>query len=239
MPENWIEKLRKNYAAVQTRITTACEKAGRSPNEIKLIWVSKNHPQEAIQAAYEVGGRIFGENRVQEALKKFPLPNQPTEIELHLIGTLQRNKVRKILPLVSCIHSVDSLQLLQTIDRISGEMGKKTDLLLQVNTSEEVAKSGIQTNEIEELIMELPSFLNISIKGLMTIGPMNMDAEKTRQCFQQLRQIRDDIRKMHLAIPTLQDFGLLSMGMTHDLEIAIEEGADFIRIGTALFGERQ
>jgi PLP dependent protein len=245
--------LAENHRAVDARIRAACARAGRDPAEVRLIWVSKNHPQARALEALGLGARLFGENRVQEALEKFPLPGAaPGAYELHLIGRLQKNKVRKILPLASAIHSVDSPDLLAAVDRIAGEMGLKRDVFLQVNTSREPAKGGFEPGDLLPFLASLPPLPHVRLVGLMTIGPLETPEgapagpDEARRCFRELRGLLDAARAAAPGGPAvpggpdgpLRDLAWLSMGMTGDFEAAIEEGAHFIRIGTALFGAR-
>jgi pyridoxal phosphate enzyme (YggS family) len=259
--------LAENHRAVEARIRAACARAGRDPAEVRLIWVSKNHPQARAMEALGLGARLFGENRVQEALEKFPLPGVgPEAYQLHLIGRLQKNKVRKILPLASAIHSIDSPELLAAVDRIAGELGLKRDVFLQVNTSREPAKGGFEPGELLPFLASMPPLSHVRLVGLMTIGPLETPEggpagpEEARRCFRELRGLLEAARAAAgpavsgglggskgpavsdgLGGPKalLHDFAWLSMGMTGDFEAAIEEGAHFIRIGTALFGARE
>lgn len=227
--------LRRNRDEVEARIRAACARAGRDPADIRLIWVSKNHPREAVLEALALGARHFGENRVQEALEKFPLPDPGAgAYSLHLIGHLQKNKVRKILPLVSAIHSVDSRELLEGVDRIAGELGLKPEVFLQVNTSREPQKGGFKPEELLGVIKRLPPLPHIRLVGLMTMGPMEGGPEKARPGFRELRRLQETLRRE----PAGADLACLSMGMTGDFEVAIEEGAHFLRVGTGLFGTR-
>jgi pyridoxal phosphate enzyme (YggS family) len=254
--------LAENHRAIDARIRAACARAGRDPAEVRLIWVSKNHPQARVLEALTLGARRFGENRVQEALEKFPLPGaEPGAYELHLIGRLQKNKVRKILPLAAALHSVDSPELLAAVDRIAGEMGLRRDVFLQVNTSREPAKGGFEPDALLPFLASLPPLSHVRLVGLMTIGPLETPdgqpagPEEARRCFRELRGLLESAREARresrpeaasdparaASAPgdPLRDFAWLSMGMTGDFEAAIEEGAHFIRIGTALFGARE
>jgi pyridoxal phosphate enzyme (YggS family) len=232
--------LSENHAAIATRIAAACTHAGRTPDEVELIWVSKTNPVEALVAANDMGAKLFGENRVQEVLEKFPLPQRadgtPRDYELHLIGSLQRNKVRKVLPLCTTIHSVDTVDLWDTINRIAGELGVRRRVLIQVNTSGEDNKSGVAPETLLDFIASLPDAPHIDLTGLMTMGPVEGGPEAARPCFRTLAGLLKDAQARcagkhpHLA--------KLSMGMSGDFEIAIEEGAHYVRIGTALFGGR-
>jgi len=237
--------LAENFRSVDARIRAACARAGRDHSEVRLIWVSKNHPQAKVLEARALGARIFGENRVQEALEKFPLPGIAAEdYELHLIGRLQKNKVRKILPLASAFHSVDSGDLLAAVDRIAGELGLRRDVFLQVNTSREPAKGGFEPAALLPFLAALPPLPNIRLVGLMTMGPLETPAgdpagpEEARRCFRELRGLLQAARAASAPGGPLHDFAWLSMGMTGDFEAAIEEGAHFVRIGTGLFGAR-
>ena len=242
--------IRENFLAVDGRVRAACAKVGRDPAEVRLVWVSKNHPQESVIEARELGAQYFGENRAQEVLEKFPLPapsgnlaaTKPSVIpELHFIGRLQKNKIRKILPLVSAIHSIDSLELLEAVDRIAGELGVKREVFLQVNTSREAAKGGFEPEVLPTALTALPAIPNLRIVGLMTMGPIETPdgalagPENARGSFRELARL---LKAHRQASGPLKDMTWLSMGMTGDFEIAIEEGAHFIRVGTGLFGAR-
>ncbi len=243
--------LRENHGAIDQRIRAACARAGRDPADVRLIWVSKNHPQERLLEAYSLGARLFGENRVQEAVEKFPLslPAGAIPPDLHMIGRLQKNKVRKILPLTSAIHSIDSLDLLEAVDRIAGEMGLRPDVFLQVNTSREPAKGGFEPDALPAVLAALPPLPHVRIVGLMTMGPLETPEgepagpEAARSCFKELAAMLKAARAQAAAggaaNGSLKDLAWLSMGMTGDFEVAIEEGAHFIRVGTGLFGSRE
>lgn len=232
--------LSANHAAIRDRIAAACACAGRDPADVNLIWVSKTHPVETLVEAQEIGARIFGENRVQEILEKFPLPpradGSARDYELHLIGSLQRNKVRKVLPLVTTIHSVDTPELWETLNRIAGELNLRRKVFIQVNTSREPNKSGVAPAALHDFIAALPDAPHLDLVGLMTMGPLDGGPEAARPCFRELAALLEDARaRFGAQYPNLRR---LSMGMSGDFEIAIEEGAHFIRVGTALFGGR-
>ena len=234
------DALSRNHAAIRARIDAACARAGREPREVTLIWVSKTHPVETLVAANDVGARVFGENRVQEILQKFPLPARddgtPRDSELHLIGSLQRNKVRKVLPLVTAVHSVDTPELWETLDRIAGELDLRRGVYLQVNTSREPNKGGIAPEDLPDFIAALPDAPRLDLVGLMTMGPLEGGPEAARPCFRELAALLDAARsRFGGRHPLLQR---LSMGMSGDFEIAVEEGAHDVRVGTALFGGR-
>lgn len=235
-----MSSLPTNHASILTRITAACARSSRDPREVELIWVSKTHPVETILEANDIGAKIFGENRVQEVLEKFPLPakadGSARDYELHLIGSLQRNKVRKVLPLVTTIHSVDSLELWDAINRIAGELNVRRSVLIQVNTSGEDAKSGVEPDALLDFIAALPAALNVDLIGLMTMGPVDGGPEAARPCFARLAELLKDAQaRFGERHPRLAK---LSMGMSGDFDVAVEEGAYYIRVGTALFGSR-
>ena len=192
--------------------------------------------------AHAAGARLFGENRVQEVLEKFPLPpdpitGQPLDYELHLIGHLQSNKVRKVLPLCSTIHSIDSPELWETVNRVAGELNLKRDVFLQVNTSREPQKYGFQVDDFLDAMTVLPNVLHLRLIGLMTMGPADGDLDTTRSCFRELRELLRSLNEHPVLSGRFPDAKFLSMGMSGDFEVAVEEGAHFLRIGTALFGE--
>ena len=216
---------------LQSRIAAACARAGRSADDVRLIAVSKTHPPAAVCEAARAGLLIFGENKVQEARAK--IPECPTNLTWHLIGHLQRNKAALAVELFDQIHSVDSLRLLETIDRVSEEAGRTTKVLLEVNVSGEGTKFGLKPDEVAAVLEASRSLSRIEVRGLMTMPPFLEDLERVRPYFRRLRELRDRLEKeTGAALPEL------SMGMSHDFEIAIEEGAHWIRVGTALFGER-
>ena len=222
------------YLSLIADIETTMEKVGRNPSDVSLVAVTKGFSLDYVLPAYEAGAMIFGENRVQEALSK--IENAPKELEWHLIGTLQKNKVRKVIGNFSLIHSVDSLELARRISELSRESNFVSEVLLQANTSGEESKSGLQP---EEWIKNWDSILELEgldVQGLMTIAPLVDDEEQIRRCFQDLRMLRDRMQKM---AGTRCNLKHLSMGMSHDYRLAIEEGATLLRVGTALFGGRR
>ncbi len=193
--------------------------------------------------AHAAGARLFGENRVQEVLEKFPLQpdpvtGKPLDYELHLIGSLQRNKVRKVLPLCSTIHSIDSPELWETVNRVAEELNLKPDVFLQVNTSRELQKSGFSADGFLDAVAALAPANHLRLVGLMTMGPADGNLEATRSCFRELRELLQTLHEHPVLGLRFPDAKFLSMGMSGDFEIAVEEGAHFLRIGTALFGER-
>jgi len=231
--------LAENLADVEARIVAACARSGRSRDDVKLIWVSKNHPQEKLVAAVKLGAKILGENRVQEVLEKFPLPGDE-KTELHFIGRLQKNKIRKVMPLVTAFHSIDSIELLLAVSRIAEELNVKRDVFLQINTSREAAKGGFEPESLTVEFAKINPLSHLNIIGFMTMGPVEaapgLDGRASaRVCFKELGNYLADYQGKSEAFQNLR---YLSMGMSGDFETAIEEGAHFIRVGTSLFGER-
>ena len=224
----------ENLKKVEEKIQQACERSGRSRSEVTLIAVSKTKPIEMMQEAMETGVNIFGENKVQEIVKKEV--ELPKDVEWHLIGHLQRNKVRQIAGKVKRIHSVDSLRLAEQIQKEYEKIGKIADILLEVNVAREESKYGLMPEETEDVIREIANFPNIKVHGLMTIAPFVEDPEKNRIHFQNLRKLLVDINAKNIDNISMDE---LSMGMTGDYEVAIEEGATYIRVGTGIFGSRQ
>jgi pyridoxal phosphate enzyme (YggS family) len=227
--------LRKRIADVYKRIARAAEKAGRPPETIRLIAVTKTVNREIINRAIAQDLREFGENRVQEAQKKMMSDELSVErggIAWHLIGHLQKNKAKTAVSLFDMIQTVDSIELADLINRHAGNAGKTQRVLLQVKLSAEVSKSGLLKENILEKIEKMRSMENIRIEGLMTMPPFFNDPEKTRGYFKALRTVQEKLEGDGFSLPEL------SMGMTNDFEVAIEEGSTMIRVGTALFGER-
>lgn len=219
-----------NIKSVTLRIAKCCEKSGKSASDVELIAVSKTATVSQMEEALASGICIFGENRVQDAVKKYSIIGD--RAVWHLIGHLQTNKVKDAVRIFSLIHSVDSLRLASEIDKHAGKMGKTQDILIQVNTSGEQSKFGIDPKNAGELISRLESYRNINVKGLMTIAPEVDDPQEVRPYFKALRQLRDKLSELRF---TNYDLRILSMGMTNDFEVAIEEGANMIRIGRAIF----
>jgi len=221
----------ENLARVREQIAQAATKVGRSVDDIELVTISKTHPAEKVREAYEAGQTLFGESRVQEARAK--TPELPSAIRWHFVGHLQKNKIRHALPLFEMIHSVDSLALAQDMDRIAEEEGMRPRVLLEVNVAGEGSKFGFRPEQLRVEMEDLLALPRLSIEGLMTIPPLAEEAEASRKYFVHLRELRDTLeRELNLKLPHL------SMGMTSDFPIAIEEGATLVRVGTAIFGER-
>ena len=216
---------------IRERMTAACARAGRDPKSVELVAVSKTKPAELIQEAVDAGQSLFGENRVQEVLLKKPL--LPARLRWHLIGPLQSNKVRKILPLVEMIEAVDSLDIARDINRIAVELGLHPKVLLEINVATESSKHGFSADRIRSQLEELYALDRLYIQGLMCIPPFDPSPEASRKYFIQLRTLREELEKLGGA-----PLPVLSMGMSHDFETAIEEGATLVRVGTAIFGGR-
>lgn len=238
--------MEKRIADIIQRIETACKRSGRDSSEVTLIAVSKLKPPSMIEKAYELGISHFGENRVQELVKKHSELDQKygNSIHWHQIGHLQRNKVKQIIDKAVLIHSVDSLRLGQKIDEEAAKKGIVCDILIQVNIAEEESKFGVSTQDVLPLFMELIRLPHIRVRGLMTIPPFVVDPEKNRKYFSKLRQLFIDIKSKNIDNGDSDiyfdpdSFNILSMGMTNDFEVAVEEGATMVRVGTGIFGER-
>lgn len=221
----------ENLERVRDQIANACAKSGRNTNAVELVAVTKTHPPEKIRQAIDAGHTLFGENKVQEARGK--IPELPSTLRWHFIGHLQKNKVRHALPLFEVIHSVDSLGLAAAVNRIADEDGRRPRVLLEVNLAGEATKFGFTPEKLRAHFEQLLALDRLIIEGLMTIPPLAPEAEASRKFFVRLRELRDELQ--HAARVQLPH---LSMGMTGDFAIAIEEGATFVRIGTAIFGKR-
>lgn len=221
----------ENLERVRTQLADAAKKSGRSVAEIELIAISKTHEAEKVREAFDAGQEVFGESRVQEARAKIPL--LPSAARWHFVGRLQRNKVRQALPLFELFHSVDSLSLARDINRIAEEDGSRPRILLEVNVAGEGSKIGFAPDTLRTEIDALLELRRLTIEGLMTIPPLAPEAEASRRYFVALREFRDQLQtRFDLRLPHL------SMGMTGDFTVAIEEGATLVRVGTAIFGKR-
>ena len=223
--------IKEHLTEVKERIEQACIRSGRNPGEVTLIAVSKTKPVPMLEEAYAAGARDFGENKVQEiAAKK---PELPEDIRWHMIGHLQRNKVGQVLGKAVLIHSVDSLRLARQIETDAAKAG--LDVLLEVNVAREESKYGFLMEEVEDAIMQIKDFPHVHIKGLMTIAPFVENPEENRGIFKKLFEFAVDIDKKNIDNVTM---GVLSMGMSGDFEVGIEEGATMVRVGTGIFGSR-
>lgn len=227
--------LQENLSHLENQIANACERSGRKREEVTLIAVTKTRSVEVIQEVYDLGIRDFGENRVQELLKKKDFfenqysPNTIHEaIRWHLVGHLQSNKAKYIADFIHCVHSIDSLDTAKELSKRAAQNSRTIDVLLEINVAAEVTKEGIATSEAPELLRHIfAEATSLNVKGLMTVAPFEEDPERVRPYFRELGKLRDELG--------LKD---LSMGMSNDFEVAIEEGATMIRIGNELFGER-
>lgn len=224
----------ENLENVKNEIKNACIRSGRKPEDVTLIAVSKTKPVEMLKEAYDRGCRHFGENKVQELLDKYDF--MPGDTKWHMIGHLQRNKVKYIVDKVYMIHSVDSLRLAEEISREALKKDVTVSILIEVNVSGEDTKFGLSPSETEELVRKIAVLPGIAIQGLMTIAPYVDDPEDNRRYFEALKQLSVDIREKNIDNVNMN---VLSMGMTGDYAVAIEEGAVFVRVGTGIFGERQ
>ena len=227
----------ENIARIRERIAAAARRAGRNPVEITLMGVSKTFPVELVREAYTAGIRVFGENRVQEFAGKADALRDLGDAQWNLIGHLQSNKAAKAAELFSAIDSLDSVKLAEKLSTAAERMGKTLPALIEINVGGEEAKSGIApgSEELETILLEAPQWKNLEVRGLMTVPPYNEVPESSRLFFRQLREIRDGIAARHLPGVTMD---VLSMGMSHDFEVAVEEGSTCVRVGTAIFGER-
>jgi hypothetical protein len=227
--------IKENIRKVKERIALACVKAKRDPNEITIVAISKNRAPEEVKEAIEASITDIGENKVQEALLKFRQLSafrlQPSAVKLHMVGHLQTNKVKDAVKVFDLIHSVDSEGIALEIDKQAAKINKVQDILIQVNTSGEESKFGLYPETLIETFLIIKALKNVSIKGLMTIAPLVDNPEKVRLYFRRLRELRDKVYNLRLTTYDLR----LSMGMSDDFEVAIEEGADIIRIGRAIY----
>lgn len=223
----------ENLEQVRKNIDEACRMAGRDPKEVTLIAVSKTKPVSMLKEAYDAGARCFGENKVQEIMDKHP--QLPEDIQWHMIGHLQRNKVKYIVDKVSMIHSVDSLRLAQTIEQEAAKHNVCVPVLLEVNVAQEESKFGLKMDEVLPLIETIADFPHIKVQGLMTIAPYVENAEDNRDFFRQLKKLSVDIEAKNINNVSMS---VLSMGMTGDYQVAVQEGATMVRVGTGIFVER-
>jgi len=226
--------IKENIAAVRARISAAAQRAGRNPEDITLVAVSKTVEPQRIIEAIDGGITHLGENRVQELVKKYDAI--PGKIQWHLIGHLQTNKVKYIIDKVSLVHSVDSIELAKEIDRRANRRGTVVNILIQVNVAGEETKFGISPDQVEDMIEEIRSYPGIKVKGLMTIAPFAENPEEIRYVFRELNKKYIDIKRKNI---DNIDMEYLSMGMSNDFEVAIEEGSNMVRIGTAIFGKNR
>jgi PLP dependent protein len=226
-----------NIAEVRRRMAEAARRAGRDPAEISLMGVSKTQPAERMREAYEAGLRLFGENRVQEFAGKAGALRDLAEVEWRMIGHLQTNKAAKAVELFSGVDSVDSLRLAEKLNAGAQSLGRKLAALMEINVGGEAAKTGVaaDSENLQELLLGAAGLEHLEFRGLMTVPPFSDDPEQARPYFRRLRELRDQIAARRLPGVGMQ---VLSMGMSHDFEVAIEEGSTCVRVGTAIFGER-
>ena len=221
-----------NLRAVKQRVARAAERSRRDCSEVELLVVTKTWSPSVITEVLEEGHTLLGENKLQEAEKK--IAQLPDGLRWHFIGHLQRNKARKALALFDSIHSVDSVRLARHLDRVAGELNRKTSIFLQVNAAGEESKSGFAVGELAEALPDLAGLSNLEVAGLMSIPPVVAQPEAARSSFRALRALRDDLQQgTGMSLPGL------SMGMSHDFEVAIEEGAPIVRVGSSIFGPRR
>jgi pyridoxal phosphate enzyme (YggS family) len=227
------ESATDRFGAVMSRVTAACKRSGRDPAAVTLIGASKSQPLDRMLAAWEAGLSIFGENRVQEALTK--MDQLPPEVEWHLIGPLQSNKARKVVPRFAAVHSIDRTRIAKVLDSEARKVGTRLRGFLEVNLGGEPSKHGFDPNALVDRAESLAELEGLEIVGLMAIPPFEPELEQMRGWFRRLRQLRDELcsRAEWALCP-----GYLSMGMSYDFDVAVEEGATHIRVGTALFGPR-
>lgn len=225
--------LADNYRQVLKNIQDACQAVGRDPNEVTLVAVSKTKPVEMLQQVYDAGARVFGENKVQEIMDKYD--HLPGDIRWQMIGHLQRNKVKYIVDKVDMIHSVDSYRLAQTIETEAAKKNVTVSVLLEVNVAEEESKFGLKMDEVLPLVQQISELPHVQVKGLMTIAPFVSNPEDNREIFRKLKKLSVDIEAKNINNTTMS---VLSMGMTGDYMVAVQEGATMVRVGTGIFGER-
>jgi len=229
------EPLAVRLADVRARVNAAVQRSGREPDAVRLIAISKTHPATVIKQLCQLGATDFGENRVQEAEGKVAEIGRE-KVRWHLVGHLQANKARRAINLFDVIHSLDTLDLAQRLDRLCAEEGRQSlPVLIQVDLGHEETKSGIDESELTHMVESLGPLTRVKLIGLMTLPPFFDDPEQSRPFFRRLRELRDELNQRGVFGERI---GELSMGMTHDFEVAIEEGATMVRIGTAIFGER-
>ncbi len=227
-----ISDLRANATRIRDRVTEAAERADRDPASVTIVAVSKTFPREDVNAAYDAGFRVFGENRVQEIREKYALPF-PADLHIHMIGSLQTNKIGQLLPFIDVVETVDRLSLVEALQHQLERHHQQLEVMLEVNVSGEAQKAGVPSEDAGDLLRAVIDAPNLVPVGFMTMAPLGADEAVLRSVFGGLRRLRDQLQ---------HDFGVavpaLSMGMSNDFEIAIEEGATHVRIGRALFGER-
>jgi hypothetical protein len=228
----------ENIARIREQIQSAAQRAGRTASEVTLMAVSKTFPAESVREAYAAGIRVFGENRVQEFAGKAEAVRDLTDAQWHLIGHLQTNKAAKTAELFHAVDSVDSLRLARKLNEAAALLGKELPILIELNVGGEAAKTGMdpRSPELEQFLSAAPQLERLAIRGLMTVPPFMDDPQQARPFFRRLRELRDQIANRRLPAVSMD---VLSMGMSHDFEVAIEEGSTCVRVGTAIFGKRE
>lgn len=232
---NSVEDFQHNLAAVRARIDAACRRAGREPASVRLLPVSKTKPEASLRLAYAAGCRMLGENKPQEASRKWEAMQDLVDLQWSVIGHLQTNKAKLVARFASEFQALDSLRVAEALERRLQVEGRSLDVLVQVNTSGEASKYGLAPEEVPAFIRALPAFGALRVRGLMTLALFSSEAERVRQCFVRLRTLREQLRQDAPATVVMDE---LSMGMSGDFEIAIEEGASVVRVGQAIFGAR-
>ncbi|WP_313023948.1 YggS family pyridoxal phosphate-dependent enzyme [Pseudomonas lopnurensis] len=230
-----VEDLQRNLISVQTRIEFACGRVGRDPAAVRLLPVSKTKPESSLRLAHAAGCRMLGENKVQEAHLKWQAMQDLTDLQWSVIGHLQTNKAKLVARFATEFQALDSLRLAQALDSRLQAEGRSLDVFIQVNTSGEASKYGLAPEDVAAFVQALPAFTALRVRGLMTLALFSSEAERVRQCFVLLRNLRDQLQQSAPASISLNE---LSMGMSGDFEIAIEEGATVVRVGQAIFGAR-
>lgn len=230
-----VEDFQRNLAAVQASIDAACHRVGRDPVTVRLLPVSKTKPEASLRMAHAAGCRMLGENKVQEAWRKWEAMQDLTDLQWSVIGHLQTNKAKLVARFATEFQALDSLRVAEALDRRLQVEGRSLDVFVQVNTSDEASKYGLAPEDVPTFIQALPAFSALRVRGLMTLALFSSEAERVRQCFVLLRTLRDRLRQSAPAGIELEE---LSMGMSGDFEIAIEEGATVVRVGQAIFGAR-
>ncbi len=233
---NTVEEFRAHLADVHARIAAACKRVGRDPDEVRLLPVSKTVSEARIRNAYAAGCRSFGENKVQEAHRKWQAMSDLPDIQWAIIGNLQTNKAKQVAEFASEFHALDRVRAAEALDRRLQAAGRALDVLVQVNTSGEASKFGLPPDEVEAFINKLPAFSSLRVRGLMTLALFSDDPDRVRPCFVRLRGLRDRLRQ---SAPDGIVMDELSMGMSGDFEWAIEEGSTIVRVGQAIFGARK
>jgi len=230
-----VDDFRRNLAAVHARIAAACQRVNRDPATVRLLPVSKTKPESSLRLAHAAGCRMLGENKVQEAYRKWEAMQDLSDLHWSVIGHLQTNKAKLVARFASEFQALDSLRVAEALDRRLQQEGRALDVFVQVNTSGEVSKYGLSPEDVPDFVQQLPAFSALRVRGLMTLALFSSDAERVRQCFILLRGLRDQLRQ---TAPAGIELDELSMGMSGDFEIAIEEGATVVRVGQAIFGAR-